>query len=272
MKIPIPYKPVEGKTYSLFGNDNNTSAYYELIRHLANLVLEKFDNPENVLQTIQKYSKKKYIIKGLASSKEDSSLISFVIHLLSSSLADYTRNVDSHLQNLPLIKFWDKRLGTTREQYHLYMLEIELTNRLNIERFLNSDKKIALLPYCLKDFEVDCKSKPDNFDYQCKMCSKNCYQHYISSLLKTYNIGAYIWMGANLKKNAKQTLKRNQTFAVLGIACIPELISGIRKCRKYNLPVIGIPLDANRCVRWMGKFHKNSINFEQLELLIGGPK
>lgn len=34
------------------------------------------------------------------------------------------------------------------------------------------------------------------------------------------------------------------------------------------IPAVGIPLDANRCIRWMGSFHENSVNLEQLELLI----
>jgi len=42
----------------------------------------------------------------------------------------------------------------------------------------------------------------------------------------------------------------------------------MRNCQKKNLPVVGIPLDANRCVRWMGEFNPNSVNLEILGLLI----
>jgi hypothetical protein len=63
-------------------------------------------------------------------------------------------------------------------------------------------------------------------------------------------------------------LKRNKKLGVLGIACIPELVAGMRQCQKYNLPVIGLPLNANRCVRWMGSFNENSVNLEMLEKLI----
>jgi hypothetical protein len=272
MKIPIAYEPIEGKTYSLFGKSNSTSEYYKQIKSIADLILEKYDDPNILLKDIQKYSGKKKFIKRISNRKEDEEFISFLIHLLNTSLSDYTQNVETHLRNLSILKFWDRRLGTTREQYHLYMLEIELTNRLNITKFKKADQKIALLPYCLKDFDVNCKSRPDDFDFQCKSCSKNCYQNYITSLLKSYDIDAYIWMGGNLKQNARKTLISNQTFSVLGIACIPELIAGMRKCQKYNLPVIGFPLDANRCIRWMGQFHKNSINLKELEFLIGVKK
>jgi len=33
---------------------------------------------------------------------------------------------------------------------------------------------------------------------------------------------------------------------------------------KYNIPVIGIPIDANRCQRWMGDYYDNSVNLENL--------
>ena len=166
------------------------------------------------------------------------------------------------------MKFWDRRLATTEEQYHLYMLEIELTNRMNAGDFKKSDRKIALLPYCLRDFQAECKSSPDDFDHRCRNCSVNCYQNYTSRLLKDHQIDAYIWMGDDLKKKAKTVARNDQKLGILGIACIPELMAGMRKCRKLGIPVIGLPLDANRCVRWMGSFHENSINLEMLEKLV----
>jgi hypothetical protein len=270
MQIPIPYDPVEGRTYTLFSRSTSTTGYYRLIGELADQVLEKCGNPETVLQLIQDSSKRKHFLRKLAAGKEDPDLISFIIHLLTASLSEYTEKTNSHLRHLPLKKLWDRRLRTTREQYHLYMLEIELADRIYRERFLDAGHKIALLPYCLSDFDADCKSAPDDFDYQCKMCSKNCWENYLTRLLKQYNITAYVWKGAGLKKLAGKVRTEGRTFAVLGIACVPELVMGMRDCRKNGIPAIGLPLDANRCIRWMGAFHPNSVNLEQLEILVGG--
>jgi hypothetical protein len=71
-----------------------------------------------------------------------------------------------------------------------------------------------------------------------------------------------------MKQLAKYTLMEKRTFGVLGIACIPELIWGMRRCRKNNIPVLGLPLNANRCVRWFGEFFANSIDLPELEKLI----
>jgi hypothetical protein len=35
------------------------------------------------------------------------------------------------------------------------------------------------------------------------------------------------------------------------------------------VPVVGIPLDANRCARWWGEFHHNTVNLQQLDKLLG---
>jgi hypothetical protein len=77
-------------------------------------------------------------------------------------------------------------------------------------------------------------------------------------------------MEGDMKQLAKYTLKENRTFGVLGIACIPELTWGMRNCRKNNIPVIGIPLNANRCIRWFGEFFPNSVDLRELENLVAG--
>ncbi len=266
--IPKPYKPVEGKTYSLFGKSDSSSPYYQKMDGLADEILDRFIDIKVVLRTIQAFSRKKRVLEKIARENVNSSPFSFILHSLNKSLNEYTEKVDEHLKSLPVFKLWDKTLSTTKLQYHLYMLEIFLTNRLYIENFRNTDKKIALLPYCLRDFNVECKSSPDHFDYLCRNCSKNCYQNHVSRLLIKKNIDAYIWMNSDIKKMAKSIYKTNKTLGILGIACIPELVAGMRSCQKFNIPAIGIPLDANRCVRWMGSYNENSVNLEYLEKLV----
>jgi hypothetical protein len=143
---------------------------------------------------------------------------------------------------------------------------------LNKKDFLNTDRKIALMPYCLQDFSADCKSAKNGFDYQCKRCSGNCFQNHASEVLKARNIEPYIWMEGDMKQLAKYTLSQNQTFGVLGIACIPELTFGVRDCRSKNIPVVGLPLNANRCIRWFGEFFPNSVDIDELNTLVSGIK
>jgi hypothetical protein len=42
----------------------------------------------------------------------------------------------------------------------------------------------------------------------------------------------------------------------------------MRLCIKLGIPPVGIPLDANRCARWMKKAHESSFNIKELEKLV----
>ncbi len=265
--VELPYQPIEGKTYSLFGNSNSTENYFNTIKELADEILSAYEI-ERVLETIRKYSSRKKYLKRLVAKQKSNLLISFCLNRIHNELEPFTKNTKEHLKNLSLTKLWDRRLSTTEEQYHLYMLEIELTNRKNRGLFLSCDRKISLQPYCLQDFSVSCKSVHTGIDYQCRFCSKHCFQNHASCIMKENNIEPFIWMGAGISKAAKDAYKSNKTFGIIGIACIPELTWGMRKCMKYNIPVIGIPLNANRCKRWFGEFYNNSVDLNELEKLI----
>jgi hypothetical protein len=225
-------------------------------------------NINSWLDILMKYSSRKTSLKKLLNMPANDFPISICLHLTSNALNQYTQSVDAYLKQLYMKKLWDPRLGTTREQYHLYMLEIELTNRLYTLEFEMADRKIGLLPYCLQDFTTNCKAAPKGFDYQCRHCSDNCFQNKVSSILEEHGIEPYIWRGSDFKRLAIDALKDNKRFAVFGIACIPELTWGMRKCRKNQIPVLGLPLNANRCIRWFGEFLLNSVDLLELKNLL----
>ena len=63
-------------------------------------------------------------------------------------------------------------------------------------------------------------------------------------------------------------MRQHGSIAVLGIACVVELIRGMRLCMKAKLPVMGIPLNANRCARWMDGFYETSVDLSALENIL----
>ena len=264
------YTHIEGKTYTLFGDSDSTSEYYETIRYIATRVSAMEPDTANLIGKLQRFSTGKRSLKRALEHKRDGRLMDEIVNLIDPYLKKYTVNTEEHLKQIPLSKILDRRIATSREQYHLYMLEAELTNRLNISEFLKAGQKIALLPYCLQDFTVDCKSEKSGFDYRCRHCSAGCFQNHASNILRSNDIEPYIWMSGNMKKLAKETLSELKSFAVLGIACLPELINGMRDCGKNSIPVVGLPLNANRCIRWFGKFFPNSIDLSELRKLISG--
>jgi hypothetical protein len=263
----LEYKPIEGKTYSLFGKNNSTDEYYHLIRELVKNVLEKYSNRENLTEQIKKKNNYNFF-KEFIKNSNPASAQPAIENSWENFLSVYTTGVKEHFKDLGLFKLWDKTLSTSEKQYHLYMLKIELVNQLNKKQFKKCEYKIGLLPHCLRDLTRECLKKTGEYDYICKGCSKKCYLNFTSTTLKKYNVDPYIWMTVDLNSLFKNLRLKYKNFGVFGMACIPELFSGMIKCIKKDIPVIGLPLDANRCVRWMGEFHENSINTKQLEELL----
>jgi hypothetical protein len=151
------------------------------------------------------------------------------------------------------------------------MIEIELTNRINQKSFTDCNYKLAFLPHCLHDLSKDCKAAvQDNIDYVCRRCSKTCFVRQVSDMLEDYHIRPFIWRKARLRSLFRRLIREGRKLGVFGMACLPELVKGMRLCAGAGIPVVGIPLNANRCVRWMGSFHDNSVDLEALERLIKG--
>lgn len=265
----MQYLPIKGKTYTLFGIHTSTDYYYNTIAEVSSLILREFPNSEALLNIIRHENKQQsYKRKYLKYFNKPDHFVKTYNNKIEALLSEFIYNVNEHLQQLSLSKIFEKSLFTTESQYYLKMIEIEILNRLCKEKFKESKYRIALLPHCLRDLSKECKSKFEGYDYVCKGCSQECYISLITKLLTKYNIDPYIWKTINIKKLFRKLKLEHGNFAVLGIACIPELISGMEQCIDHEIPVIGLPLDANRCIRWMGEFHNNSINLERLELLV----
>ena len=147
---------------------------------------------------------------------------------------------------------------------------IELCNRLFADEFRGSVRKLAFLPHCLRDLEQECKAsaKDGDVDLVCRSCSKKCGIHAASRALRHHGVEPYVWMGAPLKRLLRRLHEAPGGVGVLGIACVPELTFGMRMCRQAGVPVVGVPLNANRCLRWMGEFRETSFHLAALERLL----
>jgi len=262
----LAYKPIPGETYSLFGRNTSTEQYFDLIRDLADSCLQKYPGERSLLKVVRRMSPRKRMLFRAKDGSGDPDAV-FILGRIGAPLSEYTVFVKEHLDKMPILKFWDRRLRTSEEQYHLHMLEIELINRINADSFRRCERKIALLPYCLQDWSGSCKSSMGDLDYVCRSCSRKCYINRVTSILKEHEISAYIWMTGDLKK-LKKLPKSGGRVGGVGIACIPELVHGLRSCEPLGIPAIGLPLDANRCIRWTGTFHENSVNLARLARLV----
>jgi hypothetical protein len=261
------YKPVQGKTYSLFAEGDDSEHYYAEIKRLADVFLQRCPDGKRLLGLIQKVGERPFLL-GLKTRGADRKTLQFVRETLRQSLSIYTQNVSNHLKSLSPAKRMDTTLTTTEEKYHLYMLEIELVNRIYKADFKSSDYKFALIGHCLRDFRPECRSEKGDIEAVCRGCTEDCFIRLGSVLLEKYGIKPYISVEMDQERLFKRLKREHPSIGALGIACIPELAMGMRLCIRTGIPPIGIPLDANRCGRWMSRAHETSFNLEQLEELL----
>ncbi|UCH80700.1 MAG: DUF116 domain-containing protein [Nitrospiraceae bacterium] len=259
---------IKGKTYSLFGSGANTDHYYRTIRQLTDLFQEACSDKEELLRHVQRAGRDRSLLKRLRSNQIHKPLISYINTTLKEALPVYTTGVKQHLKTLPLSRKFDDVLKTKEYQYHLYMIEIELVNRLYRRAFNDSAYRFALIAHCLRDFRPECRALSGVYESECRGCTRDCFIHLGSALLKKYGIHSFISVSMDLDKLFKKIKSDHQSAGALGIACVPELVQGMRLCVKLGIPPVGIPLDANRCARWMGQCRESSFNLKELEELI----
>lgn len=265
---PADKSPIRGKTYSLCLDEPGPARYYELIRKLTDKFLKRCPDEKKLLAHVRNASTQKSLLNKFSGRDTDKKLVSFIRQTLRESLSLYTTGVGQHLKSLPLSQRFDPILRTKEEQYHLYMIEIELVNRIYRDAFKKSSYKFALIAHCLRDFRPECKAYSGDYETVCRRCTKDCFVHLGSILLKKYDIHPYISITTDLEKIFRKIKGDHKSVGALGIACVPELVMGMRLCIEMDIPPVGIPLDANRCARWMGRAHETSYNLEELEKLI----
>jgi hypothetical protein len=260
--------PLLGRTYSLYGSSATSDGFYHEVAQLADECLRRWPDARAALEELRRASRRKGRLRRLARRGVEDSPAGFAVIRGARALQPYLLDVEAHLAALPLADRFDATLSTTREQYLCHALEIELTNRRHREAFSSSRTKVAFLPHCLRDLARTCKSKPGGVDYACAGCSPSCVVHAASRLLRAHGIEPYLWLTADLGDVLRDGRARPGGLGVLGIACLPELVQGMRACDRAGVPVVGVPLDANRCSRWLGEFRANTVNLGRLEALV----
>ena len=133
-----------GKTYSLYAGKTNTDEYYSVLSELVDSHILPVKSAEEFISIIRKYSGKKRFLKAQKVKSVSESIISKILNELENKLSKYFTDIDSHLKNLSLAEKCDSTLTTSREQYLLYMLEIELVNRIQIKKNLNHQNRNLL--------------------------------------------------------------------------------------------------------------------------------
>lgn len=172
-------------------------------------------------------------------------------------LGEFTKNVASFIHSDARRYRWRYDavlLQRTRVEYHLAMVGNEILNSVNRDSFIKNDKKVVLLPPCMKALvETQCKATMTDKGEQCAGCTPSCMVHQISKLGEKHGYGVYI-IPEELRVFAGD--KTQATIGIVGISCLLTNWSGGWAAERLGIPAQGVLLDYVGC-----KYHWNKEGF-----------
>ncbi len=254
-----------GRTYTLTDDKGSSRAYFEAVGSLVNEMLMAVPEPRALLKTIRggvgpgRFFER-FLIGGKGRRR--------FFENMERSLSPFTGSIDEHLRSLSLSDRLDPVLRTSRTAYLYYMVEVELVNRINARAFSNAHWRMALVAHCLRDFRPDCKAVQGRVEEVCVQCEPGCCVGSGSRMLERHGVETFISVSMDHPKLFGRLKGEHPDLGVLGIACIPELVMGMRLCEGMGITAVGVPLDANRCTRWMGECLETTFSLEEMEKLL----
>lgn len=122
---------------------------------------------------------------------------------------------------------------------------IEAMNVLSNQAYsiIPLEKRILLLPHCLRDAE-NCIAPLDDDGYHCQKCGA-CVVADIVTSAETVGIKWYMVGGIS---QAIAVVKKTRPHAVLGIGCCYDAVQGISKLDEFGIPSKAILLSKDGCI------------------------
>jgi len=141
------------------------------------------------------------------------------------------------------------------------LIDVNVKNSLNKERFLRTKKRALFLPHCCRKY-MDSRCKAD-FDsetssYLCNHCSKDCLVNRATKLAKKESYEVYILPGGSC---IRKIFKKYPYDGIVGVACTEEIMLATRILEQFRISVQNIPLTKNGC-------SETQFNLETLEDII----
>ena len=127
------------------------------------------------------------------------------------------------------------------------LIEVQVANKLEREKFEKAQRKALLIPHCARDFmDRRCMAEfdPEVPTYTCKSCNDNCMVNKATKLGNTKGYDVYVIPGGSC---AEKILRDKHYEGVIGVACGMELKMAIGLLKKLGIAGQGVFLTRNGC-------------------------
>ena len=185
-------------------------------------------------------------------------------------LGRYTPHVERFLNETHPGYRWREDVifcGRRRVEYHLNMVGTEILNRSFRELFLKTDRKIVLLPPCMKAKpKNECEAETTPFGERCAACTPNCRVHQATRLGEKHGFTVLIMPHElSVFSNEKMRSAAEIKMGVVGVSCPLTNVTGGWETKELGVPAQGVLLDYCGCPwHWHPEGIPTDINFDQL--------
>jgi uncharacterized protein len=187
----------------------------------------------------------------------------------------YTPHVENFIhQEKPFYRWREDIIFCSRQrvEYHLAMVGTEILNRSLRGEFLASDRKVVLLPPCMKAKLNDgCEAVETPLGERCMACEPGCRVHQLTKLGEKHGFAVMV-MAHDLdvfSGNEATSTPAGQT-GVVGVSCPLTNVAGGWEMKKIGAPAQGILLDYCGCPwHWHEDGIATDINFKQVLKVLG---
>jgi hypothetical protein len=192
------------------------------------------------------------------------------------ALGRYTRNVETFLREThPRYRGREDALfcGRQRVEYHLNMLGTEILNRAFRASFLQTRRKIVVVPPCMRaQSDAQCQARATTFGAQCAACTPGCRIHQLTRFGEKQGFGVFI-LPDELKTFSGKPSGADDRLGIVGVSCVLTNAPGGWEMQTLGVPAQGLPLDYCGCrYHWHPDGIPTDINFQQALRLLDIPR
>ncbi len=191
------------------------------------------------------------------------------------ALGRYTPHVEQFLSTVhPNYRWREDAIfcGRRRVEYHLNMVGTEILNRVFRQDFLNTARKLVLVPPCMRAQSDDkCQARSTSFGARCAGCTPGCRVHQLTKLGDKLGFGILI-LPEDLRvfSAGEMSLGNDDKIGIVGISCVLTNAPGGWETRELGISAQGALLDYCGCrYHWHKEGIPTDINIGQLLHVLG---
>lgn len=190
-------------------------------------------------------------------------------------LGSYTPNVERFInQAKPFYRWREDVIFCSRQrvEYHLAMVGTEILNRSLRADFLSTERKVVLLPPCMKaKLNSGCEAVETSLGERCMACEASCRVHQLTKLGEKYGFTVLIMPhDLDVFSGDAQESSPVRVTGVVGVSCPLTNPAGGWEMKKAGTPAQGVLLDYCGCPwHWHQEGIPTDINFNQVLEVLG---